>query len=38
MAKTDIATAKQEIIDWLHEGGSILGYCRQEGKPKRRKI
>ena len=38
MAKTDIATAKQEIIDWLHEGGSILGYCRQEGKPKRRTI
>lgn len=38
MAKIDIATAKQEIIDWLYEGGSILGYCQQEGRPKRRTI
>lgn len=38
MAKTDIATAKQEILDWLYEGGSILGYCRQEGKPSRKTV
>lgn len=27
-----------EIVDWLHEGKSLLAYCRQDGVPKRRTI
>lgn len=28
----------QEVLDWLYEGGSLYGFCRQEGKPKLRTI
>jgi len=30
--------AASEILAWLYDGGSLLAYCRQEGKPKRQTI